>query len=38
MIDFDKATGVFHLHNDKVSYVMQVVRDRYLCTVIGAVP
>ncbi|MBQ1462307.1 MAG: alpha-galactosidase, partial [Selenomonas sp.] len=30
MIDFDKATGVFHLHNDKVSYVMQVVRDRYL--------
>ena len=30
MIDFDKATGVFHLHNDKVSYVLQVVRDRYL--------
>ncbi|WP_026767243.1 alpha-galactosidase [Selenomonas ruminantium] len=30
MIDFDQATGVFHLHNDKVSYVLQVVRDRYL--------
>ena len=30
MIDFDQATGVFHLHNDKVSYVLQVVRDCYL--------
>ena len=30
MIDFDQSTGIFHLHNDHVSYVLQVVRERYL--------
>ena len=34
MIDFDQATGVFHLHNDKVSYVLQVVGK--LCAAGGA--
>ncbi|SDF95860.1 alpha-galactosidase [Selenomonas sp. WCT3] len=30
MIEFDSSRGVFHLHNEHMSYVMQVVRDRYL--------
>ena len=30
MIQFDEKTGIFHLSNAKMSYVMQVVRGRYL--------
>ena len=30
MISYDEKTGVFHLKNKKMSYVMQVVRGRYL--------
>lgn len=30
MISFDNKTGIFHLKNEKMSYVLQVVRDRYL--------
>lgn len=30
MIQFDEKTGVFHLSNEHISYVLQVVRGRYL--------
>ena len=30
MITFDEQTGIFHLHNKQVSYVLQLVRGRYL--------
>lgn len=30
MINFDESTGIFHLRNDKVSYVLQLVRGKYL--------
>ncbi len=30
MISYNEKTGVFHLKNKKMSYVMQVVRGRYL--------
>ena len=30
MITIDKENGIFHLHNAQVSYVLQVVRDRYV--------
>ncbi len=30
MIQFDEKTGIFHLSNDHISYVLQVVRGRYL--------
>lgn len=30
MIQFDEKTGIFHLSNEKMSYVMQVIRGRYL--------
>ena len=30
MIKYDEKTGLFHLSNGKISYVMQVVRDKYL--------
>ena len=30
MIQFDEKTGIFHLSNAKMSYVLQVIRGRYL--------
>lgn len=30
MITFHEATGVFHLRNNKVSYVLQLTRGKYL--------
>lgn len=30
MITFEEQSGIFHLRNDKMSYVMQVVRGKYL--------
>ena len=30
MIDFEASKGIFHLHNAQVSYVLQLVRGRYL--------
>ena len=30
MITFDEKTGIFHLQNDAISYVFQLVRGRYL--------
>lgn len=30
MIQYDEKTGVFHLRNEQMSYVLQVVRGRYL--------
>ena len=30
MIQYDEKTGIFHLRNEQMSYVLQVVRGRYL--------
>ncbi len=30
MISFDEKTGIFHLKNDRMSYVIELVRGRYL--------
>ena len=30
MITYDESTGIFHLRNDSVSYVLQLVRGKYL--------